>query len=177
MPDDYANCHPAPWDDLCDPLVIPTGDRRFVDALDIRHQEFLAFWLSRRTGTGMVLKRSITPEVLKQILPNLILLESVEDKTRKYGRRFRHRLVGTVHHSFVGKELTGEWVDEVIPPDRNAQQEAQFARILTGRSPYFWHSASAIPGHEHNWFKAVIAPVSSNGVSNDMILACVIWES
>jgi hypothetical protein len=72
-----------------------------------------AYWQGKRGGRAMPCRRDIDPTEIPRLLPHLQLVEFLEAEDR-----FRYRLSGTAIAAAYGRELTGRFVDEVIPEPR-----------------------------------------------------------
>src|SRR5882757_3298868 len=91
------------WFHYCDPTL--TFSDHFYDHL-------LDLWRAKADGRPMPQRSAITPRDLKDILPNILLVE----RTERGPSRYRVRLVGTRLTEIIG-EGTGKMLDEVAPPD------------------------------------------------------------
>jgi hypothetical protein len=80
-----------------DSEVVPSGLASEVEA----------YWRSVRRGQPMPTRRDIDPAALKNMLPNVFLLDVVG-----YPARFRWRLVGTKIVTVLRTEQTGKWLDQ-----------------------------------------------------------------
>jgi CheY-like chemotaxis protein len=70
------------------------------------------YWLDKRGERPWPDRRAIDPAELKEILPNLAIIEIVGAANEP---RFRYRLVGTAIVDAYGVDLTGRFVDEMKP--------------------------------------------------------------
>jgi CheY-like chemotaxis protein len=68
------------------------------------------YWLGKREGRPWPARRAIDPADLKDILPNLAIIEVVGGAEQL---RFRYRLAGTALVQAYGLNLTGKFVDEI----------------------------------------------------------------
>jgi hypothetical protein len=74
---------------------------------------FVETWRSQLRGRVMPARADLTARVLKEHLHRIMLLERVEDEER--GRRYRVRLLAS-GLALVWGDMTGKYLDEVIPP-------------------------------------------------------------
>jgi hypothetical protein len=71
------------------------------------------YWLSKKCGRAMPSRADIDPvELPGRLWPNLMLIDVVRDQAKP---RFRYRHVGTAFSDAVGRELTGQFLNEVMP--------------------------------------------------------------
>ena len=68
------------------------------------------YWLDKRGDQAWPDRRAIDPADLKQILPNLAIIEIIGAKADP---RFRYRLVGTAIVAVYGVNPTGKFIDEI----------------------------------------------------------------
>src|SRR5690349_17666713 len=91
-------------------LEISTGT---VDAIpDERLRTLARYWFSRRSGDQVPSRADIDPLDFPALLPNIMLLDRVAENGHD---RFRFRLSGTNIALHTGRELTGRYLDEVLP--------------------------------------------------------------
>jgi hypothetical protein len=107
MQDWQANCHPA---------IL----------------KMLAFWAGKRQGRTMPRRSDIDPAELVGMLPNIILVDVVDD-----ARRFVYRLVGTGEVQVRGHDPTGKSVREGYFAATPELAEANYEKVRNSRAPFY----------------------------------------
>lgn len=84
---------------------------------DPRLQTLAQYWFDRADlmaagASALPSRASIDPLDLRALLPNLMLLERSGEPPQE---RYQFRLVGTDIRQFTGRELTGQYLDAVLP--------------------------------------------------------------
>jgi hypothetical protein len=70
-------------------------------------QQLYVYWDGRRAGRSMPARADIDPAEIKNLLPNLMIVEAIGAGE---GRRFRYRLVGTALVEAFGVNYVGTFV-------------------------------------------------------------------
>ena len=83
---------------------------------------FWTYWHRKRAGRAAPRRLDIEPTEVPQLLPHIQLIDRVGD-------RFRYRLCGTAIVEAYGRELTGKFLDEVIPTHRRQIAEQHFELV------------------------------------------------
>jgi hypothetical protein len=135
------------------------------------------YWFARRPADGVPARSTIDPLDFPALLPNIMLIERViEDGADRY----RFRLSGTevVHHT--GRELTGRFLDDVLPADYH-DYVRQMNRIALDRGHPVY--SSSLYHDEGNAVNAItyrlIMPLASGNATPaepDMLLVCQFWQ-
>jgi hypothetical protein len=112
---------------------------------DRRLRRLLDYWTNKCAGRTMPARTDVDPVEMRFILGHVMLFEVVRP-----GPRFRVRLQGSELTWWIGRELTGETLDQA--PERDLERLAQerLAHVVAGA-----------------------APLSSDGTEVDMLLASV----
>jgi len=143
---------------------------KLVDDSPLR--ECWKFWLSRRDGQNVPLKRSIDPvEMPIRILPHLFLYERTPEN------RFLCRLAGTGVCAMFDSDPTGRHLDELIPTWGRASRISLFEETLNRQRPVVYEGHIAEPGREWVPFLRLLLPISSNGTAVDMVFGMVVPRS
>jgi hypothetical protein len=134
---------------------------------------FLDYWRSKcRTG-GLPARADIDPVDIHEMLPGIIIIEIVEEGGRT---RYRFRLFGTAHVEYNLRDLTGMCIDEVFRPDDADKTEAAYATIAESREPHYWRTNVMLPGREFVYYERVMAPLSSDGETVDMLIGMFVFD-
>lgn len=75
-------------------------------------RRFYEIWERKRTGHRMPRRGDFDPAELKDLLPNLLIIEPQLSPFR-----LRYRLVGTRIARVSGYDFTGRYLDEILRPD------------------------------------------------------------
>lgn len=90
------------------------------------NRAFAEYWLSLWQDHALPRRGTINPAQLKALLPNLLILDVVPD------RSVTVRLAGTTFNAVLGLELTGQdWV-ALAPPEYRAERLRIFSDIALG---------------------------------------------
>jgi hypothetical protein len=140
-------------------------------------ERFYRYWLALpQMAEGLPLRRSFRPEMLRDLLPNVLMLDVEEERGGE--RRYRYRLIGTAHRPHMPGELTGRYVDEVQPYERYRRGVENFSQIIAARSPAWWRNYSMIgevkrlPYHE---YERVLAPFADEDGNVRLLIGVWIW--
>lgn len=165
----------APADATSRPVVMivattsppwPGSDPDFVD----RHPRFkqLNDYLRERAPKGELPGRQhIDPTDIPNLL-SVISFVDVERDGRKI--RLRYRLVGTTCTEAMGRDLTGEYLDESQVSQCGDLIVPQMKEIVARGQPGFGDLPVALPGREHIGYQRVYFPLARNGVDVDMLV-------
>jgi hypothetical protein len=129
-------------------------------------RSFYEYWLSVAPPGGLSGRQHIHPEDIAPLLPRLWMLD-----VHRNPLRFRYRLVGTHIVQSVGREITGEWLDEVQPATVNIPVLRDRYRFVaeTGcptwrRGPIYWDRDLTQRTTEN-----CLVPLAADGVTADKI--------
>jgi hypothetical protein len=107
MPDWQANCHP--------------------DIL-----KMFTYWEGKLRGRSMPRRSDIDPAELVGLLPNIMLVDVVDDD-----RRFVYRLVGTGEVQLRGNDPTGKSVRDGYFAATPDAAEERYLKVCNSRAPYY----------------------------------------
>jgi hypothetical protein len=94
--------------------------------------KMLAYWDGKRQGRTMPRRSDIDPAELVGMLPNIILVDVVDD-----ARRFVYRLVGTGEVQVRGHDPTGKSVREGYFAATPELAEANYEKVRNSRAPFY----------------------------------------
>jgi hypothetical protein len=141
----------------------------FKDA-DQRLHAVLAYWSGKRGAQPMPSRRQIDPlELGPAILPHLMLVD-VEP-----GPRFRYRLFGTAVSEAFGTDPTGQYIDAVMVGTYKAFLLGLYSDLLTMKKPVYSTSIYGTQLRTKMWTQRLMLPLSSDGDTVDMVLACQVF--
>jgi hypothetical protein len=130
-------------------------------------------WLSIHPGGGALPgRRDFDPMAVPLLLPHILLLD-VEGKPP----RFRYRVIGTRMVDALGRDLTGQWLDEAHESEGYRPEFPGYERVVNEREPQWRrgppHFASYID--KCTGMERVFLPLASNGRDVDMILIIAVF--
>jgi hypothetical protein len=90
------------------------------------------YWLAQRGARPMPQRSDIDPVDIPALLPHLQLVERVPPEGR-----YRYRLAGSAIVEAYGRELSGKYLDEIVPPHRRAIAEGHYNLVFAERHPLY----------------------------------------
>ncbi|HJR21730.1 MAG TPA: PAS domain-containing protein [Dongiaceae bacterium] len=92
-----------------------------------------AYWMHQRDKRGGRLPRrgDIAPDQIRDLLPNIMIVDVERDPMR-----FRYRLVGTRVVEYNGVEFTGRYLGEIGWPEEQDLIDS-YAFVVNSRRPFF----------------------------------------
>jgi len=104
-------------------------------------------------------------------IPNLLSVISFVDVERDGGNiQLRFRLVGTTCTEAMGRDITGEIVDDRHLTKCGKAIATQMLEIVESRQPGFGDLSVALAGREHVGYRRVYFPLARNGKDVDMLI-------
>jgi hypothetical protein len=131
------------------------------------------YWLEKRGKCAMPSRSDISPRELKAELPSILLADVVEN-----GADFRYRLVGTHLREFFYSEPSGKLMSEALLPFGEATVSATlqtYRNVMERRNPMRITGSGSLYGQEPKHFDALLAPLSDDGETVNMILGSFIF--
>ena len=92
-------------------------------------QTLLQWWLAQR-GDSIPDRSQLDPFDMKSLLPNLFLLDVEQDPFR-----VRYRLVGTRAREATGFDITGRYLDELLPASTDQHWMQYYHQAYATRLP------------------------------------------
>jgi hypothetical protein len=126
-----------------------------------------ALWQSLSPSGKLPHRAAFSARAMKDFLPNLLIADVVATETHN---RFRYRYVGTNVVRYIG-EMTGKFMDEILPPEVNERTAACYQTIFDARTPLRFvtrFSMDAISFLSAEFFGA---PLANDGKTPDMIMS------
>lgn len=125
-----------------------------------RIRKLNGYWQAK--ARGKVPSRSdIDPVDVRDLLPNLLMIDMVGDPAR-----FRVRLVGTRVVQYTGFDFTGRCLDELVFQGRDFLEQC-YRRMLAERRPIFGHYAWLVRSRHFGQCEFGLFPLSEDGVTVD----------
>ncbi|MBS4048766.1 MAG: PAS domain-containing protein [Alphaproteobacteria bacterium] len=155
-------------------LDISTGT---IAALPDERLRLLAnYWVARRSADGVPARTAIDPLDFPALLSNIMLIERVMEAGED---RYRFRLAGTDIARFTGRELTGRFLDEVVPADYHDYVRQMNRVALSRRRPVY---SSSLYHDKGDFVNAItyrlIMPLTSSpeSIEPDLLFVCQFWQ-
>jgi hypothetical protein len=134
------------------------------------------YWVARCSADGVPTRTAIDPIDFPALLPNIMLIECVMDAGRD---RYRFRLAGTDIARFTGRELTGRFLDDVVPADYHDYVRQMNRVALSRRRPVYSSSLYHDKGDFVNaiTYRLIMPIVSTTTlVEPDLLFVCQFWQ-
>jgi len=131
-------------------------------------RKMLAYWRSIHPPVGLPGRRHLDALAIpKELLPGVWLLD-----VQREPFRLRYRLVGTEIIQAIGREVTGQWLDEAHPHiTDDADFFARYRRsIETGEPSQRRGRARLWINRDYREVENIILPLASDGRTVDMLL-------
>lgn len=134
--------------------------------------ELLDYWRRKSPPGRLPGRRDVDPmELSPRLLPHVLLIDVVPGDS---GPRFKFRLVGTGFVQLVGREVTGQFYDEIASPERGAPVIAGLRKLVESGKPAYLEGPLTVPSRDFIWVKRLGLPLAEDGKTVDMILAAVL---
>jgi hypothetical protein len=145
----------------------PTVTLDVSEVTSPRIRRLHAYWQRQRDErNGRLPKRGdIAPEEIKDLLPNIMIVDVEHDPLR-----FRYRLVGTRVVEYNGFEFTGRYLGEIGWPEEQ-DLIASYAAVVHGRQPFFGLLAWGLVAGAMGRCEFVRLPLGADGETVSQILA------
>ncbi|MFN3401833.1 MAG: PAS domain-containing protein [Ferrovibrio sp.] len=134
------------------------------------------YWVARRSADGVPARTAIDPLDFPALLSNIMLIERVMEAGED---RYRFRLAGTDIARFTGRELTGRFLDEVVPADYHDYVRQMNRVALSRRRPVY---SSSLYHDKGDFVNAItyrlIMPLTSSPerIEPDLLFVCQFWQ-
>lgn len=114
------------------------------------------YWQAK--AKGKVPSRSdVDPVDVRELLPNLMMIDMVGDPVR-----FRYRLVGTRVVQYTGFDFTGRCLDEMVFQGRDFIEQC-YRRLVAEKRPIFGHYAWLVRSRHFGQCEFGLFPLSDDG--------------
>ncbi len=127
---------------------------------------FHAYWQEIRPAAGLPGRARFDPAAIPDLLPGIWLLD-----VHRGPLRLRYRLVGTRIVEAIGREVTGQWLDEAHPHiARDPSVLARYRAVVETGVPShrrgrirFWRH------HDYREIENLVVPFAADGRSVDIL--------
>ena len=141
---------------------VTTAAQDMASSLDVllvqsqRIRKLNDYWQAK--AKGKVPSRSeIDPVDVRELLPNLMMIDILGDPPR-----FRYRLVGTRVVQYTGFDFTGRCIDEMVFQGRDFMEQC-YRRMLAEKRPVFGHYAWLVRSRHFGQCEFGLFPLSDDG--------------
>lgn|GEM_PF-529910 len=98
-------------------------------------RQLFDYWDARCIGEALPTRADIDPIDFPRLLPSISLLEVENAGQRHAEHRVKVRLAGTRLRDMYGRETTGLYLDEFLPPQNDGYWTAAFTRVISQGKP------------------------------------------
>jgi hypothetical protein len=160
---------PRPLDD------VTTTTQESASGFDVaivqspRIHRLYAYWRDK-AGAGMPARSGFDPVDVRELLPNLMMVDVLGTPPR-----FRYRLVGTRVVQYTGFDFTGRYLDEMVFQGRDFIEDC-YLRVLNERRPIFGHYAWLVRSRHFGRCEFGLFPLSDDGKRVDRCVSIEDYE-
>jgi hypothetical protein len=129
----------------------------------------LTYWRAKRGSRSMPARRDIDPVEMPKLLPNLVLIDHVDD-------RYRFRLVGSELVYAYGRDYTGHYADEFFTGSRAKNIIEVYGIVQDARRPAFMRSRYETTKDINLIANRLYFPLSADDRDVNMILGALTFE-
>lgn len=131
-----------------------------------------AYWRTKKGERRAPARADLDPIEVPTLMPHLLLLD-VEPGSH----RVRFRLMGTAVTNGLGRDLTGRYLDE-LPLNRTQRaMHEQYRRVAETAEPACSTWEYTREDGRHLCLERLVLPLSSDGVTIDMLLGGVVFDT
>jgi hypothetical protein len=129
---------------------------------------FYDYWLSISPPGGLPGRQHLSPLDIVSLLPRIWMLDVVRTPLR-----FRYRLIGTGETAAMGRELTGQWIDEAHPEFLTNRRISDRYRFMAHCGQPTWRRGPARwrRNRLHTTIENCIVPLAADGTNVDILFA------
>lgn len=117
----------------------------------------LALWEEKRGDRTLPDRSDFSPFILKPYLPRIVIYEAVNADPQ---RRFRFRLYGTLIGQHTGRDATGRFLDDVMPPETYVDFRDTLERLLTQQRPLRINGSLHYLDRQYIHFESICLPLT-----------------
>jgi hypothetical protein len=139
---------------------------------DARVAELHQLWQNIRPGPGLLPGRQhFDPLSVPKLLRWMYLVEIEPELLR-----FRYRLLGTEHVFALGRDVTGEWLDEAHPAFAASPAYPQFLATASGQLAFYRGPPTYYFERDHLEIERLLLPLARDGRKIDMVLGITVFS-
>jgi hypothetical protein len=131
------------------------------------------YWERKRGRAPMPRRQDIVPSDMRTLLRHILLADIVDG-----GKDFRYRLVGSELQRFFTGNPTGMLMSDALAPfgpDAVRRTIHTYQAVLARRAPFRIRGDGALYSQHAKIFDALLAPLSDDGVTPNMIIGTFIF--
>lgn len=152
-----------------DPNGDPTGGLDVLD--DDRLLLAATYWSLIRGDRDFPLRSDLDPGAMPPgILPWICLIEISEE-------RYRYRLVGTGLREYVGRDVTGDYIENLSSNQDYNDYLRGILEEIRARGTCMYSQVATQVGSEMRKTNRLVAPMSKSGDAIDMFFCCQTFDS
>jgi hypothetical protein len=150
-----------------------TAASRLVD--DAWHSDIARvhrYWLSIHPAVGLPGRQHVDVLAIpRNLLPRIWLLDIQPEPFR-----LRYRLVGTEIVRAIGREVTGQWLDDAHPHlESDPTYLARYRGVVATRAPSWRRGLARLWTHQDfREIENILLPLARDGVGVDMLMVCTV---
>jgi len=133
--------------------------------------ELHRYWESKKNGWKFPSRRDIDPAEIVPHLPNVFLIDVFHDPLR-----LRYRLLGTRITEVMRRDSTGKFYDEIYAPELLEAIYRSFRWMFEKGQPLRTHGESFYPDRNFYTYEALNLPLSTDGVTIDMVFGGLVFH-
>jgi hypothetical protein len=137
---------------------------------DARLAHVLSCWQRWRGANLWPARDDIDPADLRQILPNLFLVEAVDD-----GARFRYILSGAAVRQQLGFELSGRYLDDTFAGVQLERITANYRTVISGYGHYALQHWSQ-RDRPVMQYRRLLLPMAADRSRIDLVLGFALYD-
>ena len=142
----------------------------FADLADLNGLHGL--WLGKAGGGRLPSRADFKPAELLPWMGHVSLLDVAAEP-----RRFRWRLIGSRIVEWTGRDRTGHWLDEIYAGPALDAFMRLYEKVVAQGMPLFFSGTLLFVGKQHVRFRAVVMPLSEDGVRVNMLMLGLHFDS
>ena len=142
------------------------------DLDDPKFRWMFDYWRERFRGASLPARSDVDPVDFPGLLGQINLIDVVEEPSRT---RFRYRLWGSLVTEIMGRDCTGQFLDDIDILDRSEIGRV-FLDAVSTRRPHFWRRPVPEGNKRYQSYRRLLLPLAEDGQRVDMLLALLVGD-
>lgn len=134
-------------------------------------QRLQAYWERKKGDRSAPPKSAIDPAELRDLLPNILLIDVIGQPPR-----FRARLFGSALVEAYGEEVTGRFGEDVDLDEVHDELMSFVERAVSECKPQYLRTAFTKHSGRHLRYEQILLPLSDDGANVNMLLSAYAVE-